>query len=200
MAFISVSELTDIVVMSFFVGFIFSDVFSRRTPSVMLDSEGRPIPSYSVSRWNWNDIKFAALATAPAVILHEFGHKIVAMLFGMGATFHAAYGWLILGVALKIIGFPFIFFVPAYVSIIGNTSPLNYSLIAAAGPFVNALLWLSASLFEKNMGNMNLSSKQKALVVLTKQINKFLFIFNMIPLPGFDGSKVFGGLMRAVGL
>jgi Zn-dependent protease len=35
---------------------------------------------------------------------------------------------------------------------------------------------------------------------LTRNINLFLFIFNMIPIPGFDGFTVFTGLWKIIGL
>ena len=193
MAFLSVGELIDIVIMTVFVGFIFGDVFSSAR-RIAVDTEGRELPNTSSRSWNWDNFKFAVIVTAPAIIFHEFGHKIVAMLFGMKATFSAAYGWLALGLGLKLLSFPFIFFVPAYVSIIGSTTPLNYSLIAFAGPAVNMVMWLVAGIMIKSG---KYSRKTTIILQLTKQINMFLFIFNMIPIPGFDGSKVFSGLLGA---
>ena len=101
---------------------------------------------------------------------------------------------LILGVILKLANFPFIFFVPAYVSILGRGTPLQFTLIAFAGPLMNCIIWIASIIILKyNLVNR----KYFPIIHLTKQINMFLFIFNMLPIPGFDGSKVFGGLIQA---
>ena len=91
--------------------------------------------------------------------------------------------------------FGFIFFVPAYVSITGSTSPFNYSIVAIAGPAVNLLLWLIALLLLKSE-SVRKNHKLVPWLVVTKKINLFLFIFNMLPIPGFDGAKVYQGLIQ----
>lgn len=198
-AFLSVNEIIDIVIMTVFVGFIFSDVFSKVRSNVEIpDTEFGTSQGYlsKISnfgkKWSWDNFKYAIIVTAPAIVLHEFGHKFVAMAFGLKAVFNAAYGWLGVGLVLKLVGFPFVFFVPAYVSIIGSTTPLNFSLIAFAGPAVNLILWLGSWAILKNLKT---NTRTTGILVLTKQINMFLFIFNMLPVPGFDGAKVFSGIL-----
>ena len=188
---ITLHEVFDMAVMTAFVGFIFSDLFGRfRRPKINYDPlTDRP------SGFDWDGFKFAVAVTAPALIFHELAHKFVAMHFGIEATFHAAYMWLFLGMMLKMMKFNFIFFVPAYVSIIGRITPLEHSLIAFAGPGINLLLWLgTAALVKYRM----IEKKHYHLAILTSKINMFLFIFNMLPIPGFDGSKVFAGLIQAI--
>ncbi len=187
----SLMEILDILIMTGVVGFIFKDIF--RAPS-SYTPEGI-ISMFTRKTSNMNDFWFSALLVAPAIILHELGHKLTAIAFGLTATFHAAYMFLGLGVLLKLLNFGFIFFVPAYVSIIGQTTPLNYSLIAFMGPFVNLVLWLGSLAFLK-YGNIPI--KYQRYVGLSLKINMFLFIFNMLPIPGFDGFHVFSGLFRAV--
>lgn len=184
MPLITIPEIFDIILMSLIIGYIFSDIF--RKPLDYSD----PL-SYYQSNFQWNNIMYAAMVTAPAVILHELAHKFVALSFGMQATFQAAYFFLGLGVLLKLMRFGFIFFVPAYISIMGTGTPLQFSLIAFAGPGMNLVLWLGTALIIRQ----NLVSKKylHALALISK-INMFLFIFNMLPIPGFDGSKVFSGL------
>jgi len=116
--------------------------------------------------------------------------------FGLQAVFNAAYGWLGFGLLLKLLNVGFIFFVPAYVSINGIGSPLVFSTIAFAGPFMNLILWLGAAyaLKQKKL----VKEKYLPFVYLTKQINMFLFIFNMLPIPGFDGFKVYQGLFQLI--
>ena len=183
---LSFKEVFDIIAMTAILGIIFADVFRRFY---------HPYSFYGKPRFDWEGFKFAIIATAPAVILHELGHKFVAMAFGLHATFNAAYGWLLFGVLLKMLNVGFIFFVPAYVSIQGNATPLAYSITAFAGPFMNLVLWLGARYALKK----NLVKKQYLpLVYLTKQINMFLFIFNMLPIPFFDGFKVYQGLLQTI--
>jgi len=133
------------------------------------------------------------LVTAPAIILHEFGHKFVAIAFGATAVFKAAYTFLILGIVMKFLNFGFLFFVPAYVTY--STVGITYfqsALIAFAGPFVNLVLWLGAKLILKKS---NLKGWKKQALFLTSKVNMFLFIFNMLPIPMFDGFHFFKNLI-----
>jgi len=184
---LSFGELVDIIIMTVFIGFIFSGFFKHP------DKYAHGIPSYSF--FDWKDFKFAALVTAPAIILHEFGHKFVAIAFGLTATFKAAYMWLGLGLILRLANFGFIFFVPAYVSIIGRATPLTYSITAFAGPAVNFALW---GLSKLSLKHNWLPKKYDYALILTGRINLFLGIFNMIPIPPFDGYKVFSGLLETI--
>jgi len=181
-------ELIDILVMSVAMGFIFRDVF-KKPKSYNYD----PLLALR-KKFNWQDFWFAMSITAPAVILHEFGHKFVAMAFGAHAVFNAAYTWLAIGVALKFAGAPFVFFVPAYVSI-SPVLPWQHALIGFAGPAVNLILfgiswWL--------LKNKKFSRTLTIGLVLTKRINLLLFAFNMLPIPGFDGFHVVSGIWQAI--
>lgn len=171
---ISIKEIFDMLIMSLFVGFIFRDTFSKQ-----------------IKKFDWNSIKFAIMVTAPGLILHELAHKFVAMGFGMQATFNAAYFWLIFGLVMKLVNFGFVVFVPAYVSIIGNGTNLQFALVALAGPLTNLAIWLIISILFKYK-----KLKQTKLIILTKEINKFLFIFNMIPIPGFDGFQFLRNMIQ----
>ncbi|PIN70355.1 hypothetical protein COV93_01735 [Candidatus Woesearchaeota archaeon CG11_big_fil_rev_8_21_14_0_20_43_8] len=200
----TLNELMDIIIMVAFLGFIFKDVF--KAPMY----EAPDDPEFYLKTYNggfdWHGFKFAVLVTAPAVLFHELGHKFVAMAFGMVAQFKAAYIWLALGAILKLAGVGFIFVVPAYVSwgcsstdascmALLQSSPWVGALIAVAGPAVNLLIWLLIAYLLKEE---KIPSKYVALAVLTKNINKFLFIFNMIPIPGFDGFHFFSRLLAMV--
>ncbi len=179
-------EFIDVILMTLGVGYIFMDIMRR---PVIEDYD--PLNPKLNKR---NDLAFACLVTAPAVILHELMHKLVALAFGLEATFHAAYGWLVLGMILKAVGSGFVFFVPGYVAISGLATHLQSAFIAFAGPGTNGALYLLASFM--------LKQKQKSpnhvfFWALTKRINGFLFLFNMIPFAFFDGYKVFEGLYLA---
>lgn len=185
MALISVLEILDLLVMTAALGYVFMTYIPKsRTPYQIVHERG----------FSWEDFFFAIKVTAPAIVLHELMHKFVALLLGLKAVFHAWYFGLFLGIFLKWIGSPFILFAPGYVSM-GKSSPLLMSLTAFAGPATNLLLFLIAA------GILNyathLTKGQALFLYLTKQINLFLFIFNMLPIPPLDGSKVFYGLYKA---
>ena len=88
----------------------------------------------------------------------------------------------------------FIFFVPAYVSITGASTPLTQSEVAVAGPLMNLVLYLvSWAVLKLGL----LKNKNYVFVaVVSKKINGFLFILNMIPIPGFDGFHFFSGIIK----
>ncbi len=183
--FVTLTEIFDIVVMTFIVGYIFKDIL--------------PIKEYPhtitidyLQQLEYARFTFAVMAVAPAIILHELGHKFVALAFGVQATFHAAYGFLLFGLVMKLLNFPFIFFVPAYVSH-GPTTVGAGIIIALAGPLVHGLLWLIS---RYSLQHKLVPRKYYLLAAFTKYINGFLFIFNMLPIPGFDGFHVMNGLMR----
>lgn len=189
----SIYEIMDIIVMIAALGVIFSTILRRAKPHQHYN------PLETKTGFDWKTFKFAILLTAPAILLHELGHKFVAVGFGLQAEFHAAYLWLVIGLVLALMRSGFIFFVPAYVSIINPAgqaiSPLVYSATAFAGPAINLILWLlSWFLLKRNL----VKKRHFPLIHLTKQINMFLFIFNMLPIPGFDGFQVYRGIIQTI--
>ncbi|MFH0870704.1 MAG: M50 family metallopeptidase [archaeon] len=190
--FFSINEIIDVFIMTFAIGFIFKDVFRYR-PKVEVIT-----PEYYLKKrplFSMNDFWFAAAVVAPSIILHEFGHKFFAIANGMSATFEAAYFWLGLGIILKLAGFGFVFLVPAYTSIGGGGTALQMAGVAFAGPLVNLLFWLGAKILMKKV---KLKRTAYHIVFLTSRINMFLFIFNMLPIPFFDGWNVFKYLFSAI--
>lgn len=171
-------EIFDVVIMTLAVGYIFMNLFRQSNKTAK------------------EAFIFSCMVTAPALILHELAHKVLAVSYGFEATFHAAYIWLIIGVLLRMMNFGFIFFVPAYVSFTAiNLDPATSALIAFAGPAMNLLLFIGAwALLKKK----KLKTSTYMFLTVTKQINLFLFIFNMLPIPFFDGMKVYQGLFGAL--
>ncbi len=182
-------ELLDMIIMAFAIGYIFMDYIKKPTPK-----DYDPLLHYQASS-TWKHLKFAALVAGPAVVLHELSHKLVAMAFGANAVLYAPYGFYLLVIILKMIGFPFIFFVGGFVSIQGALTPLQSSLVSFAGPGMNFILYGLSILAVKNVW---IKRKYLDAVVWFGRLNLFLGIFNMIPLPGFDGYKVFAGLIQAI--
>jgi Zn-dependent protease len=143
----------------------------------------------------WKGLGYATMIAAPAIILHEFGHKFVALGFGLSASFEIPWLWLALGVVLAIFNAPIVLFVPAYIAIAGQALPWQDSLISFAGPAVNGIIYLIAWLALRRP----LGKKSFFFWTVTKKINGFLFLFNMIPIPPLDGYAVFAGLLKTLG-
>ena len=184
----SLIEIIDIIIMTVVVGYIFMAFLRKPTPDYYLKKQS----------FDWESFKLACWITGPALILHELAHKFVALGYGYQATFHAAYVFLALGVILRLMKSNFIFFVPAYVAIGCKAAvnctipPLQSALIAGAGPFTNFALFIASALVLKYKKKM--SKKTRVILHLTKLINLFLFIFNMLPFYIFDGYKFFTGI------
>ena len=199
MAFISIGEILDIVIMSAAIGYIFAQSFLRFKNQDLYYKKGI----------TWKDFLFSIYLVGPAIILHELGHKFVALAFGYDATFFSSLSvnkliqgipffdfpaiLMIMALVLSYFGSGFIFFVPGYVTLTSMTPPFQELLISFAGPGVNLVLWLG-SRWLLNAGKI--PSKYHTLAVLTSRINMFLFILNMLPIPGFDGFKVFISLFN----
>jgi Zn-dependent protease len=206
MAIITVLEILDIIIMSSLIGFIFANYFSRynifRKPKdyVNMYHFGR--------KFNLSDFLFSASLFAPAIILHELGHKFVALGFGFSATFFSSISLnklvhgmpfldfpailMIIALVAAYFGSPFLFFIPGYVAFSALANPFQQMMIAFSGPAVNLVLWLGSKWLVKAK---EIPDKYVPFVLVTGRINMLLFIFNMLPLPGFDGQKVFAGLL-----
>ena len=195
MMIISFREVIDLIIMSVYLGVIFAAILKRFAPPREYNPLEKKIGI------DWKLLRFSIYLTAPAIILHELAHKFVAMGFGFEAVFHAFYatrftfilGMLALVAALA--NFGFVFLVPGFVTISPGVTPSVHSLIAFAGPLMNLLLWIGSWAFLK-YGKV--SNKYLPLLLLTKRINMFLFIFNMLPIPGFDGYHVFNGIIQTI--
>jgi Zn-dependent protease len=173
-------EIFGMIVTVVAIGYIFKDMFRLPTTEFFYVGEDR------------RNFILAMLIVSPAVIVHELAHKFVAMSFGFTAVYQASYTWLGIGVLMKMFGFPFLFFVPAYVSIFGFGSSLTYATIAIAGPLVNLLFFLIGYIVTKYE---LVSGKNYLYFHVFKQINMWLFAFNMLPLPGTDGFQFFARIL-----
>ena len=184
---ITLMEIVDIIIMTFAIGYIFSDFF-RGEPS-----EGYDPLKYYQKNPIWQNIKFAAMIAAPAVVLHELAHKFVAISFGAIATLHAPYFWYAIIILLKLMRFPLMFFVGGYVT---HTPlpPIESALVAISGPLMNLILWLASIIIVKYG---LISRKYYKIIIPMGKLNMFLFVFNIIPLPGFDGYNFINSLFKA---
>ena len=181
---ITLKEIFYLAVLTAALGYIFSGYIRY------------PVMHPANRRQQWEDIKFAMMIVAPAVLLHELGHKFVAMAFGLPAVFEIFWGGLGLGVLLKLIHSPILILAPGYVLVPPNTPNLPMAMIAFAGPLVNLILWLGSAYYLRTHKRMK--TRMMVTLIVTKKINMMLFLFNMIPIPPLDGSKVFFGLFELV--
>lgn len=178
------SEFFDAIIVVLALGYIFKD-FIRSAPKENFD------PLEALKSKVSDNFLIAIYITAPAILLHELAHKLAALYFNMSAVFHASYEWLGIGVVLKLLNTGFIFLAPGYVQISGAVTPLQHALVAGAGPFTNLLIFIAASLALK-YGKF--SPRTTQILGYTKKINIFLFVFNLLPIGGFDGRAFFTGL------
>ncbi len=187
MALVTFKELIDVIIMILGVGIIFSGFFRFR----------QPVYDYMYTKFgiDWQAVKFSIAITAPAIVFHELAHKASALIFGLQAVFHASYFGLLLGLALKALNFGFIFFIPGYVTAIGNATNMQSAIIAFSGPFLNLILWMIPTLILK-YGRPK--KRYFPVLLLTKRINGILFILNMLPIPLLDGYSVYANLYKAI--
>lgn len=188
MVLISTAEIINIVIATLVVGYIFTGLFNLRVSR-------KDVLDVYTKGFDWNEFWFACLVAAPGIVLHEMAHKFVALAFGLSAVFKLSYFGLILGVMLKFFSAGFIVLAPGYVQIFGGNN-LQVILTAFSGPFMNFLLFFTAFLTVKY--KMNMTRREAIFWNLTKNINKWLFIFNILPIPPLDGFKFWYGLFQLI--
>jgi len=128
------------------------------------------------------------LAVGTGFILHELAHKFTAIHFGCLARFRMWSFGLVLAIGLAIVSAGnFVFAAPGAVYIYGeNLSKKQNGLISIAGPFVNIAIALIAAFCA------SFTVGFPTIVLLTiASINAFLAVFNLLPIPPLDGSKIF---------
>ena len=142
-------------------------------------------------------IPISFIAVGLGFILHELGHKVVAQRFGFFSEFRRWDYGLILG--LLSIPFGFMIFAPGavYFGSYGRmVTDEENGKISIAGPIVNIILaiialFLTLSLRSyltmENAGTMYIVL---LTLVLAFNVNSFLALFNLLPIPPLDGSKV----------
>ena len=151
------------------------------------------------------DITAALVATATGFILHEMGHKFIAMRRGYFAHFRV-WTW---GIVLALITAlasqgQFLFGAPGAVYIAPAAGVLSYgayassrrsmkkdnALISAAGPGTNLAFALSFLLL---IFVLPIDSLWNTVATYGFLLNVGLGSFNMLPVPPLDGYKIFRG-------
>jgi len=131
----------------------------------------------------------AAVTVGVAFLVHELCHKFVAQKYGYWAEFRRFDFGLILAVILSFFGT--VFAAPGAVMIGGLVTKEQNGKIAVAGPLVNIVLAGLFLLLGVFLGSFNLfTSLLQNIVGYGIGINAWLALFNMLPIPPLDGSKV----------
>ncbi|MBU0761713.1 MAG: hypothetical protein KKD39_01695 [Candidatus Altiarchaeota archaeon] len=119
-------------------------------------------------------------------VLHEVAHKVVASFFGLETRYVANNSMPLVSLLLALGGF--ILISPGAVRIYG-IKPIDLrraGLISVAGPASNLFIsLLFYAMYQVTSGFLSFAAG------FGYEINSWLAVFNMIPVPGFDGAKVF---------
>ena len=151
---------------------------------------------------------FAIVVLMVSVILHEISHGYAAYFLGDPTAKYQ--GRLSLNPMKHIDMFGSIIF-PAISYMLGGpifgwAKPVPYNpynlrmgkwgeaIVAAAGPASNIFLALIFSLYIRTLGITSFSISTEALASYIVLVNIYLAIFNLIPIPPLDGSRILGSL------
>lgn len=123
-------------------------------------------------------------------LLHEFGHKFTAQNFGMRSEFRIFPAGLFITLITSLLGF--LFAAPGAVYIQGSPSKRENGIISIAGPAVNIVLALIGII-----GCLTFNGEGIVIFFyLMANLNAFLALFNMLPIPPLDGSKIWSWNMN----
>ena len=119
-------------------------------------------------------------------LLHELGHKFTAQRAGLVSEYRMYPIGLFITLVTAVIGF--LFAMPGAVVISGQTDQRTYAKISLAGPVVNIVLAVVGII------GCLLTNYSWAVVpfYMLASLNSILALFNMLPIPPLDGSKIVG--------
>lgn len=118
--------------------------------------------------------------------VHELAHKYVAQQYGAWSEFRMSP--IGLGLCLIISIFGFLFAAPGAVYIEGDINREQNGKIALAGPLTNLIIAALCTVLGLLVFGQHSTGGQ--LVLMLAWLNAFLALFNLIPIPPLDGSKV----------
>lgn len=142
-------------------------------------------------------IPISLVTVGLSFILHELGHKITAQKYGFFAEFRKWDMGLIIAVISGLCGFVFLAPGAVYIgSYTGMITEKENGIISLAGPVVNIALALIFLIFGLSLKPLVAVSTDINLVYLILtctigfHINCVLALFNLLPIPILDGSKI----------
>ena len=123
-----------------------------------------------------------ALVTV-SFVMHEFGHRHMARRYGAWAEYRMFPMGLVLTLVISYFGI--LFAAPGAVMISGRIDDRQYGKVSAAGPAVNLVLAAAfMAVFHMTGGVVQL------VAYLFASLNTYLALFNLLPIPPLDGSKI----------
>lgn len=173
-------ETKDLAIVIVVITLLFAYLFSRSSNSLGLFLYLIPIAFVSVGL---------------SFLLHELGHKIIAQKYGFFAEFKKDNRGLLIAIITGLIGFVFLAPGAVYIgSYTGMITEEENGKISLAGPIVNialAILFAGILISIKPFIIYNEFLFYIGLLCdISFQINSFLALFNLLPIPPLDGSKV----------
>ncbi len=126
----------------------------------------------------------SVLLVVLSFMTHELGHKFVAQKAGLWSEYRMFPMGLVITLVTSFIGF--LFAAPGAVYISGNMDEKTNGKVSIAGPAVNIVVAAVAILG-------TIAFNGTVLLVpffLLANLNAFLAVFNLIPVPPLDGSKI----------
>jgi len=130
---------------------------------------------------------FALLIVVAGFFVHEMAHKMVARRYGCWAEFRADFKMLALALFMSFFGF--LFAAPGAVMIAGRITTIQNGKISIAGPASNILVAAACMSFWA----IDLEGVPDLAASFAHGLSffcGFLAIFNLLPIPAFDGLKV----------
>ena len=168
-------ELRDIAIAVAVLTASFTIIFSRRWKLFSADALQNTL-------W-WILVSFILVMSS--FILHELAHKFTAQRVGAWSEFRMYPAGLILCLVMSVVGF--LFAAPGAVYIRGYITDEMNGKISAAGPAVN--IGISAIALALWMVISN--GLSASIFFLLGYMNAFLALFNLLPIPPLDGSKIY---------
>lgn len=132
------------------------------------------------------------VATGTGFIIHELAHKFTAIYYGCKARFFMWPSGLFFAVILSLAtGGSFVFAAPGAVYIWGkHTSRRENGIISLAGPLSNLLIAIVFLGLVIGLVGVVTNKFVLSLLYTVMNVNLFLGLFNLLPVPPLDGYKV----------
>jgi Zn-dependent protease len=122
-------------------------------------------------------------------MLHEFAHKLVAQRLNLWAEFRASLGGLAMALGFGLFT-PYLFAAPGAVIIVGDATRKDGALISVAGPLTNIVIGFAFLPFVGSSANPPEFGSFGNFFEAAVLVNALLAVFNMLPFPPLDGSKI----------
>ncbi len=171
-------ELADILVSMIVLAVAFMVLYRNQTISVYLECHLGP-----TAKWA-GLFAVCFVLVLFSFLLHEFGHKFTAQRYGLWSEFRMYPAGLFLTLITSMLGF--LFAAPGAVMIAGMPDRKANGVVSIAGPTVNIIL---AAI---GIAGCLLTNGTAAVMffLMFASLNSFLALFNLLPIPPLDGSKI----------